>query len=82
MSVEVHSVAIEGVRQLVSDDGSDGAVIDERWRLRVEQRRPQDASREFYAILGQIVASSDQSRVHVGPFVTIAKLAQTCFGCQ
>ena len=74
LGVEVRAFAVEGVGDLVADDGADGAVVGGVGRRGIEERRLQDGGGEVEAVVERKVDGVDGLRIHA-PLLAIDGLA-------
>ena len=75
LRVVLRALIVEAVRHLVADDRADAAVVVGVVRVRIEERRLQDAGREGDVVLRRVVAGVDRRRREDAPLVRIVGLA-------
>ena len=78
--VELHPGPVEAVRDLVTDDGADSAVVHVGRRVDVEKRRLENAGRKLDAVLSEIVEGVDDSGVDIVPAFPLSLVAQELRG--
>ena len=75
LRVVLRALIVEAVRHLVADDRADAAVVVGVVRVRIEERRLQDAGREGDVVLRRVVAGVDRRRREAAPLVRIVGMA-------
>ena len=74
VGIVLPALIVEAVRHLVADDRADAAVVDRVVRLRIEERRLQNAGREHDLVHVRIVVGVHGRRRHA-PFGAIDRFA-------
>ncbi len=73
-TVGLAALVVEAVDDLVADHAADGAVVDRRVGIRIEERRLQDGGREHDLVLDRVVVGVDGLRGHA-PLALVHRLA-------